>query len=235
MPVFTESSSSAGVAVQERLRRLNNRIQISLQEAISTEATTTADPDPQIPSIIQSARCKSTISSLFLSSSGPPNKKKSSTFRGLGCTAGASQQVSVPAVIRTSAEWEEKKVKKKKKKSPPEHKQKKNSNNEESKAVNFDRERESCVVFPDVWCGPGIGFSADTVGSVDCVVARRNNVSGRGKIDNQRERERDRDKERDREREVPHFFSPHFFFFSFLKLLLYELILFIFLDFGVLI
>ncbi|KAF5730337.1 putative ring finger containing protein [Tripterygium wilfordii] len=189
MPVFTESSSSAGLAEQERLRRLHTRIQISLQEAISTESTE-ADPDPQIPSIIQSTRCKSTISSLFLSSSGPP-KKKSSTFRGLGCTAGASQQVSVPAVIRTSAQWEEKKVKKKKKKSPSEQKQKKNSNNEEIKAANFDRDRENCVIFPDVWCGPGIGFSADAVGSVDCVVARRNN-SGRGKIDNQRERERER-------------------------------------------
>lgn len=132
--------------------------------------------------------------------------------------------MSVPAAIRTSAEWEEeKKVKnknkqKKKKKSVPEQKQKKkkkNSNNEESKAVNFDRDRESCVVFPDVWCGPGIGFSADAVGSVDCVVARRNNnVSGRGKIDNQRERERDR--EREKEKEVPHF-SSFFFSFNFYK------------------
>lgn len=122
----------------------------------------------------------------------------------------------MPAVIRASAEWEEEKKvkKKKKKKSLPEQKQKKNSsNNEESKAVNFDRDRESCVVFPDVWCGPGIGFSADAVGSVDCVVARRNNVSGRGKIDNnQRERERDRE----REKEVPHFF-PFFFSFNFCK------------------
>ncbi|KAF5734535.1 putative ring finger containing protein [Tripterygium wilfordii] len=213
MPVFTESSSSAGVAEQKRLRRLNTRIQVSLRDAISTESTTTADPEPQISSIIQSARCKSTIFSLFLSSSSPP-KKKSSTFRGLGCTAGASQQVSVPAAIRKSAVWEEKKVKKKKKKkSPPEQKQKKNINNEESKALNFERDRESCVVFPDVWCGPGIGFSADAVGSVDCVVARRNNVSGRGKIDNQRERERERerarerDRDRDRERERPPFFA----------------------------
>ena len=40
----------------------------------------------------------------------------------------------------------------------------------------------SCGVIQDVWCGPGIGFSADAVGSVDCVVASRN-VPARGKID----------------------------------------------------
>ncbi|KAF2325769.1 hypothetical protein GH714_039496 [Hevea brasiliensis] len=51
------------------------------------------------------------------------------------------------------------------------------------------------MVIQDVWCGPGIGFSSDAVvGSVDCVVTRRN-APGRGKIDgdnkiNQRERER---------------------------------------------
>ena len=48
----------------------------------------------------------------------------------------------------------------------------------------------SCLDAQDVWCGPGIGFSADAAASVDCVVARRH-ASGRGKIDlekiNQRE------------------------------------------------
>ncbi|EXC31741.1 hypothetical protein L484_001774 [Morus notabilis] len=45
-------------------------------------------------------------------------KKKSNfssaTFRGLGCGAGSSQQVSKPALIRTLADWEGKKVRKKK-------------------------------------------------------------------------------------------------------------------------
>ncbi|KAF3438599.1 hypothetical protein FNV43_RR21362 [Rhamnella rubrinervis] len=163
-----------------------------------------SDPNPQqIPSIIQSTRCKSTISSLLLSTFSTTNsnsnaneslptninnnKKKnnftSATFRGLGCTAGASQQVSVPAVIRTSADWQGKKVRKKK--------QKKNvsknssNNNNRDKVVdgsNSGFNSASCVDFQDVWCGPGIGFSADAAASVDCVVARRN-VSGRGKID----------------------------------------------------
>ncbi|MED6204502.1 hypothetical protein PIB30_009507 [Stylosanthes scabra] len=70
----------------------------------------------------RSARCKSSISSLLLSTFSNNNndgRKKSNfsaagTLRGLGCTAGASQEVSVPAVIRSSAEWEGKKVRKKK-------------------------------------------------------------------------------------------------------------------------
>ncbi|KAF7124522.1 hypothetical protein RHSIM_Rhsim12G0141500 [Rhododendron simsii] len=51
------------------------------------------------------------------------------------------------------------------------------------------------VVVPDVWCGPGIGLTADAAAaSVDCVVSRtRMPVSGRTKVDaenkgNQRER-----------------------------------------------
>lgn len=52
------------------------------------------------------------------------------------------------------------------------------------------------MVVQDVWCGPGIGLSADAVvGSVDCVVSRRN-VSGRGKIDGDKLNQRDRERER---------------------------------------
>ncbi|BAT74159.1 hypothetical protein LR48_Vigan45s002300 [Vigna angularis] len=39
-----------------------------------------------------------------------------------------------------------------------------------------------CVDFQDVCCDPGIGFSADVVASIDCVVAQKK-VSARGKID----------------------------------------------------
>lgn len=112
----------------------------------------------------------------------------------------------MPAVIRGSAEWEGKRVKKKK--NPQQQKRKKDSVricSESNKASlqglsegsnsngNSDSNGNTGSCIQDVWCGPGIGFSSDVVGSVDCVVARRN-ASGRGKIDgdnkiNQRERE----------------------------------------------
>jgi len=156
-----------------------------------------SDPNPQIPSIIQSTRGKATISSLLLSTFSnntsssnndtptingtAPSKKKSNfstaTLRGLGCTAGASQQVSVPAVIRSSADWQGKKTRKKK------HKRTGNSGkNKTFHGGILEGSNPGCVDFQDVWCGPGIGFSADTAASVDCVVARKN-VSARGKID----------------------------------------------------
>ncbi|KAG5030275.1 hypothetical protein AAZV13_05G207800 [Glycine max] len=148
------------------------------------------DPNPQIPSIIQSTRCKSTISSLLLStfSNNTSNnatahsKKKSnfsaSTFRGLGCTAGSSQQVSVPAVIRSSADWQGKKTRKKKHK-----RSNRSSKNKTFHGGVLEGSNPGCVDFQDVWCGPGIGFSTDAAASVDCVVARKNVSSARGKID----------------------------------------------------
>jgi hypothetical protein len=178
MPVVAEGS--------EQMKWRRPRTQF-LQQPISEMDPPIPNP-PQIPSIIQSTRCKSTISSLLLSTfsntnineATPTTKKKnnftSTKFRGLGCTASASQQVSVPAVIRGSADWEAKKSRKKKKK------QKKNfNNNHDQGAIGGDGSSlMSCVDVQDVWCGPGIGFSAE-----DCVVARRNGSSGsgRGKID----------------------------------------------------
>ncbi|KAJ0429899.1 hypothetical protein HanHA300_Chr17g0662731 [Helianthus annuus] len=160
-------------------------------------------PDP-----IQPTRPKSTISSILSTFSptteDPPTpdntntKKKLFTatrFRGLGCTAPA--QVSVPAMIRTSANWEGKKVRKKK------MKKNKNSasasddiggleisasgnNNNNSNPVmvgSSSSSSSSCLVGPDVWCGPGIGLSTDAA-NVDCVVSRRPVVvSARGKVD----------------------------------------------------
>ncbi|XP_041997949.1 probable E3 ubiquitin-protein ligase HIP1 isoform X1 [Salvia splendens] len=144
------------------------------------------DTDPN------SSRPKTTISSILLSSS--PNsdaasKKKnfsSATFRGLGCAA--SPQVSVPEVIRTSANWEAKKLKKKRLKT------KKTANDQlpipgNPTAINTPLQSSSsslslalsssCVGAPDVWCGAGIGLSTDAA-SVDCVVSRR---PSRGKVD----------------------------------------------------
>lgn len=85
--------------------------------------------------------------------------------------------MSVPVVIRTSADWQGKKTRKKK------HKKNSNKNNGNGVSDASSGSAANCVGFQDVWCGPGIGFSADAAESVDCVVARKNNVSARGKID----------------------------------------------------
>lgn len=111
-------------------------------------------------------------------------------------------------MIRTSADWEAKKAKKKKKKKKTQQQQqqeqeKKKEKKKNSKLYGNDNNNSnkmhhqqgvilnegaanniSCGVIQDVWCGPGIGFSSDAVGSVDCVVARRNGpAAARGKID----------------------------------------------------
>lgn len=142
------------------------------------------DPTPlKLPSIIQSTRCKTTISSLLLSSppeSTTPKKKSFTTFRGLGCAASA--QVSVPEVIRTSANWETKKVRKKEKKNKgPFHAVAMVHGNSSASSSS------TSVVDPDGWCGPGpgIGFATEPASSVDCVVSRRP-VSGRGKVDGEK-------------------------------------------------
>lgn len=85
-------------------------------------------------------------------------------------------------MIRSSAGWQGKNNRKKKQRRNSD----KNSNNNSSKrchGVVVDGSAATCVDFQDVWCGPGIGFSADAAAaSVDCVVARKN-VSARGKLD----------------------------------------------------
>ncbi|XVF50613.1 hypothetical protein PTKIN_Ptkin04bG0115600 [Pterospermum kingtungense] len=226
MPFLTESlasSSSSSTTIAEHLKlRRPTRNHINITE-------TDVNPVPEIPSVVQSTRSKSSISSLLLSSFYSNNnetttttlqpstnsKKKAnpfgqSTLRGLGCTASASQQVSVPAMIRTSADWEAKKVKKNKKKKKTQQQQeqekkkknKKLSGNENNNSNKLHHQQGvilnegsgnniSCGVIQDVWCGPGIGFSADAVGSVDCVVARRN-VPARGKIDVEKVNHRER-------------------------------------------
>ncbi|KAK4256564.1 hypothetical protein QN277_006271 [Acacia crassicarpa] len=148
------------------------------------------DPDPQIPSLPQSTRSKPTISSIlsapspdtFGESSQPglnTNKKKPSfsaaTFRGFGCKAGASRQVSLPAVIRTSADWQHTKARKKRD----------GADNWVSGQGVLDGSNPgsvTCVAFQDAWCGPGIGFAADVAAPADCVVVRKNGPT-RGKTD----------------------------------------------------
>ncbi|KAL3575041.1 hypothetical protein D5086_023142 [Populus alba] len=181
MPLFAESSSSTPAAIADQIKLRKPRSQQELQP-ISTET----DPNPHAS---KSSKSNTIISSLFHShfSANPPDqsKKKGATFRGLGCTAGAAQQVSVPAVIRSSADWEGKKFKKKK--GHPKRKKESlklcsdNNNTSNSNGdVNGDGNFANCMVMQDVWCGPGMGLSgADAVvGSVDCVVARRNGSIG---------------------------------------------------------
>lgn len=97
----------------------------------------------------------------------------------------------MPAVIRTSANWEAKKLKKKRLKT------KKGGNDQllihgsstaaaasganppsQSSSLSLALS-SSCVGAPDVWCGAGMGLSTDAA-SVDCVVSRR---ASRGKVD----------------------------------------------------
>ncbi|KAL9330305.1 hypothetical protein ACSQ67_005308 [Phaseolus vulgaris] len=171
MPVVTNTTTPT-VAEHIKWRRPRNQFSHHHHHHPILES----DPNPQIPSIIQSARGKSTISSLLLSTFSN-NTSSSTTLRGLGCTAGASQQVSVPAVIRSSADWQGKKTRKKKHKRATS-----GGKNKTFHGGILEGSNPGCVDFQDVWCGPGIGFSADTAASVDCVVARKN-VSARGKID----------------------------------------------------
>ncbi|CAA2993731.1 Hypothetical predicted protein, partial [Olea europaea subsp. europaea] len=88
-------------------------------------------------------------------------KKKiftAATFRGLGCTS--SSTVSVPAVIRTSANWNANKVKR-------------------IKPLALS---SNCGGVPDVLCGPGIGLNG-VAAPVNCVVSKRPAVSSRSKAD----------------------------------------------------
>ncbi|KAF6145811.1 hypothetical protein GIB67_028806 [Kingdonia uniflora] len=133
---------------------------------------TTPSSDP--PSEITPSRCNPNISSLFLSLTNhthndpqmtPKSLKKkkgfsSATFRGMGCVS-SSSQVSTPAVIRSSADWQAKKVRKKK------HlKKKKMSHQTITEATPI------AAVGPDICCAPGIAFGSDAA-LVDCVVLRR--------------------------------------------------------------
>ncbi|KAK2439596.1 RING/U-box superfamily protein [Trifolium repens] len=169
--------------------RKHHRNQINNKPILETDPNNTK----QIRPIIQSTRCKATISSLLLStfsnettSQQPTNNNKkinfssaAATIRGLGCTAAASHQVSVPAVIRASADWPHQGNKTRKKK----NKNKRNNKNISS-SNDVSSSSATCVDFQDVWCGPGIGFSTDAAASVDCVVSKKNSSStSRAKID----------------------------------------------------
>ncbi|KAL8130212.1 hypothetical protein V2J09_019367 [Rumex salicifolius] len=177
MPAATESSTMA-----EHMRLRGPR-----------KPTSILSTDPRHPHsnsthpMIQSTTCKSSISSLLLStftnshnpeSSGSirassghvnDNRKKgfrNSGLRGFGCTAQPEVTVPAPAaMIRSSADWREKGERKSKKKKKKKQKD------------GGRKERESLLEMQDVWCGPGIGFCSDDF------IAPMRPVSSRGKID----------------------------------------------------
>lgn len=80
--------------------------------------------------------------------------------------------LSVPAAIRSSADWKNTRKNKKCRR-----------RNTEKSSITCDHKHASSSFsssFQDVWCGPGIGFASDHASaSVDCVVARKNASSRR--------------------------------------------------------
>ncbi|CAH8390383.1 unnamed protein product [Eruca vesicaria subsp. sativa] len=179
MPVSGDpSSSSTTIGHHIGLRPMN------LPPLVTTD-------EPLIPK--PSRISKSAMSSFFLlpSSSNEPTRRKkpnpfphtTSPFRSLGCTSSASQQVSVPAVIRSSANWDASDVKAKKK-TKSKKKNKGSCYSDGSVKILSEADKSGCGPVPDVWCGPGIGFSTDAVVS-DTVEAEppRRNIQARRKID----------------------------------------------------
>ncbi|EOA33410.1 hypothetical protein CARUB_v10020494mg [Capsella rubella] len=185
MPVSAEpySSSSTTIGQHIRLQRPRN--------PRNPHPISTAD-EPLLPK--PSRVSKSAMSSFFLlppaSSNDTTTRKPTQTasFRGLGCTTSASQQVSVPAVIRSSADWDASDYKTKKTKK--DKKNKAGRYNAGSVRILTETSSSSnigCSAIPDVWCGPGVGFSTDAVvgGSIDTVESDppRRNIPVRRKID----------------------------------------------------
>ncbi|GAB4845254.1 hypothetical protein Ancab_038664 [Ancistrocladus abbreviatus] len=183
MPVVAESSTSAE---HIRLRRHRNQI------------LSDSDSIPHIPSIIQSTRRKSTVSSLLLStfsntqtksyangSKSNDNRKKGSKhsgLRGFGCKA--HPEVTVPAVIRMSAEWGEEKREMRNKKGGRSRERRKKGHQHNDGLIE-GRSQNGSVGAQHVRCGPGIGgfhHATDAAAPVDFVVSTRP-LSGRGKID----------------------------------------------------
>ncbi|XP_074316593.1 E3 ubiquitin-protein ligase MBR2-like [Silene latifolia] len=153
-----------------------------------TPTTTTTE---QIPSIMQSTRCKSAISSLLLSTfsnnnnnnnnnkSGSKKCRKGTSLLGFGCTA--QPEVSVPGVIRSSANWDEIRDdnnnfnnKKDKKKTKAKTKKKKHQLQGGGGGGGVMMMDDSVV--QDLWCGAD---SSTATASVDCL----HPLPSRNKID----------------------------------------------------
>lgn len=102
----------------------------------------------------------------------------------MGCyaaAAAAAQEVSVPSVIRYSADLDAR-IRKDKKKKKHKHKKKKNKGSYEDGSIRILSEEARDVI--DVWCRPGLGFSTDAVIGRSVDPPRGRNIpSSRRKID----------------------------------------------------
>ncbi|KAG7659465.1 Zinc finger RING-type [Arabidopsis suecica] len=158
MPVSAEPSSSSSTTIGQHMRLQRPRNHRNLPPI------STAD-EPLIPK--PSRVSKSAMSSFFLLPETTKKKPNGTTsFRGLGCTTSASQQVSVPAVIRSSADWDASNFKIKKSKKKNKNKGSSSYNGGSIKILSEASSSSSsvaCAAIPDVWCGPGVGFSTDAV------------------------------------------------------------------------
>ncbi|AEE29657.1 RING/U-box superfamily protein [Arabidopsis thaliana] len=180
--------SSTTIGEHIRLRRARNQTIRHLHAA---------DDDPPLSHVVlpisQPNRfCNSAMSSFFplpTSSSNESTRKKpyqTSSFRGMGCyaaAAAAAQEVSVPSVIRYSADLDARIRKdKKKKKHKHKKKKKKNKGSYEDGSIRILSEEARDVI--DVWCRPGLGFSTDAVIGRSVDPPRGRNIpSSRRKID----------------------------------------------------
>ncbi|CAE5964044.1 unnamed protein product [Arabidopsis arenosa] len=176
MPVSAEPSSSSSTTIGQHIRLQRPRNHRNLPPI------STAD-EPLIPK--PSRVSKSAMSSFFLLPETTKKKPQTASFRGLGCTTSASQQVSVPAVIRSSADWDASNFKMKKTKKKNKNKGSSSYNGGSIKILSeASSSSVSCAAIPDVWCGPGVGFSTDAVvaDTVESDPPRRN-LPVRRKID----------------------------------------------------
>ncbi|KAL1224057.1 putative E3 ubiquitin-protein ligase HIP1 [Cardamine amara subsp. amara] len=147
--------SSTTIGEHIRLRRARNQTIRHL------------DDDPPLTHVVLPISqpnhfCNSAMSSFFLlpTSSNETTKKKpyqTVSFRWLGCTAAAAQEVSLPSVIRSSADWDAR-IRLDKKKHKKKNKKNKGSYDDDA-SIKFLSETRDV----DVWCGPGLGFSTDAV------------------------------------------------------------------------
>ncbi|CAA7029499.1 unnamed protein product [Microthlaspi erraticum] len=184
--------SSPTIGEHVRLRRARNQTTRHLD----------ADDDPPLTHAVlplsQPNRFRKSAMSSFSLLPTPSNettRKKplgfpqTASFRGMGCTASAAEEVSLPSVIRSSADWDARIRKDKKKKKKKSKKKKNKGSYDDDGSIRFlsgsrDVENGGCVAIPDVWCGPGLGFSTDAVVGPSVVDPPRRNIpSSRRKID----------------------------------------------------
>ncbi|KAG2371569.1 uncharacterized protein HKW66_Vig0217430 [Vigna angularis] len=136
------------------------------------------DLNPQISSIIQSTRGKSTISSLLLSTFSNNTPSSNNDTPTINVTVQSKKKTNFLQQPIQPPIGKGRKQERKSTREPPAAARTRLSMTGFWRVLILG----GCVDFQDVWCGPGIGFSADVVASIDCVVAQKK-VSTRGKID----------------------------------------------------